>query len=118
MNNFTICISETVMRLVQIGADSEVEALDQAEALYESVLWEEMRDEAPYVHYDVLASSTKKNHTLGRPRTVKEDIPPVFHKNLPAYLSGQIPLTEFAKRCNLSRPSIYKYLRILKEENK
>ena len=60
-----------------------------------------------------LANAREKGHKLGRPQTTKEDIPAIFYKHYPAYAAGQMNVSEFARVCNLSRPTIYKYLRLL-----
>ena len=60
-----------------------------------------------------LANAREKGTRIGRPNTTADDIPSVFYKHYPAYASGQLNLSEFARVCGLSRPSIYKYLRLL-----
>ena len=54
---------------------------------------------------------------MGRPLTTLEDIPDLFFMYYPLYEAGMISASEFARRCNLSRPSIYKYSRIVRESN-
>ena len=60
-----------------------------------------------------LANAREKGHKLGRPQTTKDNIPAIFYKHYPAYAAGQMNVSEFARVCNLSRPTIYKYLRLL-----
>lgn len=60
-----------------------------------------------------LKNAVSKGKILGRPRTTKEAIPQKFLKSYPLYLSGKINKTEFARVCDLSRKSIYKYLEII-----
>jgi DNA-binding phage protein len=50
---------------------------------------------------------------LGRPRTTKDDIPAVFYKHYPAYVAKQMNVSELARVCGLSRPTIYKYLKMV-----
>ena len=50
---------------------------------------------------------------LGRPQTTKDDIPAIFYKHYPAYVARQINVSEFARLCSLSRPTVYKYIRML-----
>ena len=50
---------------------------------------------------------------LGRPQTTKNDIPAVFYKHYPAYVAKQMNVSELARVCGLSRPTVYKYLRML-----
>lgn len=51
---------------------------------------------------------------IGRPHTTKEDIPAVFYRHYPAFMADKINLSEFARLCRLSRPTVYKYLKLLK----
>ena len=51
---------------------------------------------------------------LGRRPTTKDDIPPIFYKHYPAFVAGTMNVSEFARVCGLSRPTVYKYIRILK----
>ena len=50
---------------------------------------------------------------LGRPQTTKDDIPAVFYKHYPAYVAKQMNVSELARVCGLSRPTVYKYLAII-----
>lgn len=47
---------------------------------------------------------------VGRPVTTIENLPNKFVKHYPKYKSGQINKTELARLCEMSRPSIYKYI--------
>lgn len=60
-----------------------------------------------------MANAREKGRRIGRKPTTKEDIPPLFYKHYPAYVSKQINVSEFARLCGLSRPTIYKYLKLL-----
>ena len=61
-----------------------------------------------------LANAVEKGKKLGRPHTTKDDIPAIFYKHYPAFASGSMNVSEFARVCGLSRPTVYKYLNILK----
>lgn len=61
-----------------------------------------------------MENARAKGKPIGRPSTTKEDIPAIFFRHYPAYLSGQMNLSEFARVCRLSRPTVYKYLRMIK----
>ncbi len=61
-----------------------------------------------------LANAVEKGRKLGRPQTTKDDIPPIFYKHYPAFIAGTLNISEFARLCCMSRPTIYKYLRLLK----
>ena len=56
------------------------------------------------------AKATGKH--IGRRPTTKDDIPAVFYKHYPAYRTGNMNVSELARVCGLSRPTVYKYLRI------
>ena len=49
---------------------------------------------------------------IGRPQTTKDDIPAVFFKHYPTFAAGKMNLSELARVCGLSRPAIYKYLKM------
>ena len=55
-----------------------------------------------------------KGKKIGRPHTTKEDIPAVFYRHYSMFMADQINLTELARLCRLSRPTVYKYLKLLK----
>jgi len=58
--------------------------------------------------------NTKANgRKLGRPQTTKDDIPAVFYKHYPTYVARQMNVSELARVCGLSRPTVYKYLRLI-----
>ena len=50
---------------------------------------------------------------IGRPQTTKEDIPAVFFKHYPTFAAGKMNLSELARVCGLSRPTVYKYLKLI-----
>lgn len=54
-----------------------------------------------------------KGKTIGRPRTTADDIPSVFYKHYPKYKNREINKAEFARLCDLSYPTIYKYLKMV-----
>jgi len=60
-----------------------------------------------------MAHARAKGSTMGRPRKTAADIPKLVKKLLPDYCAGSITATEFARRANISRPTLYKYLKIL-----
>lgn len=57
-----------------------------------------------------MANARAKGHRIGRPRSTKEDIPGIFLKHYPAYKAGKMNVSELARVCGLSRPTVYKYL--------
>ena len=60
-----------------------------------------------------MANAKAKGRSIGRPKTTKEDIPAVFMKHYPSLMSGQMNVSELARVCGLSRPTVYKYIKIL-----
>ena len=64
-----------------------------------------------------MANAKAKGAKIGRPKTTKDDIPSLFYKHYPMYKKGELNISEFARLCNLSRASIYKYLNIIEEGN-
>ena len=60
-----------------------------------------------------MAAARAKGRQIGRKPTTKADIPAAFYRHYPAYASGQLNVSELARVCGLSRPTVYKYLRIM-----
>ena len=60
-----------------------------------------------------MRNAKEKGVKVGRRPTTKDDIPPIFYKHYPAFMSKQMNVSEFARVCGLSRPTIYKYLRLV-----
>ena len=59
-----------------------------------------------------LRNASAKGVKLGRPEITKEDLPTLFLRHYPAYKTKQLNVSEFARVCNVSRPTIYKYIEI------
>lgn len=51
-----------------------------------------------------------KGKQIGRKPITKDDIPAAFYKHYPAFMAGNMNLSELARICGLSRPTVYKYL--------
>ena len=60
-----------------------------------------------------MQNAKAKGKRVGRPQTTKEDIPAVFYKHYPLFAAKKMNVSEFARICGLSRPTVYKYLRLL-----
>lgn len=60
-----------------------------------------------------LANDVEKGRKLGRPKTTKDDIPAIFYKHYPAYTAGKLNVSELSRVCGLSRPTVYKYLKLV-----
>lgn len=54
-----------------------------------------------------------KGKAVGRPTVTADSIPGIFYKHYPKYKQGEINKKEFSRLCNLSYPTIYKYLNII-----
>lgn len=54
-----------------------------------------------------------KGRKIGRRPTTKEDIPTNFLKHYAIFMEGKMNVSELARVCGLSRPTVYKYLKIV-----
>ena len=54
-----------------------------------------------------------KGKVVGRPAVTADNIPGIFYKHYPKYKKGEINKKEFSRLCDLSYPTIYKYLSIV-----
>ena len=60
-----------------------------------------------------MENARSKGAAIGRPRSTAEDIPAVFLRHYAAYKEGRMNVSELARVCQLSRGTVYKYLRLL-----
>ena len=60
-----------------------------------------------------MANAKAKGRRIGRPQTTKEDIPAAFLKHYVAFQEGKINVSELARGCGLSRPTVYKYMKMM-----
>ena len=60
-----------------------------------------------------MANAQAKGKQIGRRPTTKEDIPAIFFRHYPTYISGRMNISELARVCGLSRPTVYKYLKMI-----
>ena len=60
-----------------------------------------------------MQNAKAKGKKIGRRPTTKDDIPAVFYKHYPAFSAGKMNLSELARVCDLSRPTVYKYLKLI-----
>ena len=60
-----------------------------------------------------MANARARGKQIGRKPTTKEDIPSVFIKHYHSYINGSMNVSELARICGLSRPTVYKYIRML-----
>ena len=61
-----------------------------------------------------MENAKAKGKQIGRKPTTKDDIPATFYKHYPAFMAGTLNVSELAKVCGLSRPTVYKYFDLLK----
>ena len=60
-----------------------------------------------------MANAKEKGRRIGRPLTTKDDIPAIFHKHYSSYAAHQMNVSELARLCGLSRPTVYKFLKMI-----
>lgn len=60
-----------------------------------------------------MRNAKAKGKVIGRPATTAKSIPNIFYEHYPKYKSGEINKKEFSQLCNLSYPTVYKYLNIV-----
>ena len=61
-----------------------------------------------------MANAASKGVKIGRPTLTKDAIPAVFYRHYPAYTNGQLNVSELARVCDMSRTTVYKYIKALK----
>ena len=61
-----------------------------------------------------MENAKSKGRKIGRPQTTREDIPNVFFKHYPTFVAGKMNVSELARVCGLSRPTVYKYIKMIK----
>ena len=62
-----------------------------------------------------IAYARSKGRRIGRPQLLPSDIPTKVIKIYELYQAGSLNKVDYAKMCNVSRPTLDKYLSILKE---
>lgn len=60
-----------------------------------------------------MENARAKGKKIGRRPTTKDDIPAIFYKHYPSYVTHQMNVSELARVCGLSRPTVYKYLKMV-----
>ncbi|MCL2411818.1 MAG: recombinase family protein [Treponema sp.] len=63
-----------------------------------------------------VANARAKGIKLGRPALTKSKLPQAFLNHYPTYQKGSLTKAEFARLCNCSRPSLYRYLEIIEND--
>ena len=60
-----------------------------------------------------MANAKAKGKKIGRRPTTKEDIPSSFLKHYAIFMEGKMNVSELARVCGLSRPTVYKYMKMM-----
>ena len=61
-----------------------------------------------------MANAKAKGVRIGRPELTKDDIPAIFYRHYPAYVRGELNVSELARVCDMSRTRVYRYLNVLR----
>lgn len=64
-----------------------------------------------------MKNAKAKGKNIGRPKVEEDDIPSIFYKHYPKYKNHEINKKEFARLCDLSYPTIYKYLDLVEHKS-
>ncbi|CEN26588.1 recombinase family protein [Paraclostridium sordellii] len=64
-----------------------------------------------------MANAKSKGKIIGRPTTTVDDIPSIFLKHYPKYKNKQINVSELARLCDMSRTTIYKYIKLVEHQD-
>ena len=60
-----------------------------------------------------MENAKAKGSRIGRPKFKKEDIPTNFLKHYAIFMEGKMNVSELARVCGLSRPTVYKYMKMM-----
>jgi len=60
-----------------------------------------------------MQNAKAKGKKVGRKPTTKEDIPAIFYRHYPTFAAKKMNVSELSRICGLSRPTVYKYLKLL-----
>jgi DNA invertase Pin-like site-specific DNA recombinase len=60
-----------------------------------------------------MQNAKAKGKQVGRKPTTKEDIPAIFYRHYPTFVAKKMNVSELARICKLSRPTVYKYLKLV-----
>jgi len=60
-----------------------------------------------------MENAKAKGKHVGRRPTTKDDIRAIFHKHYTAFRDGKMNVSELARVCGISRPTVYKYLKLI-----
>ena len=60
-----------------------------------------------------VANARAKGKRVGRPQLSLADVPQPFLRHYPSYKDGSLNMTELARVCGISRPSAYRYAKLI-----
>ena len=116
MSNITINYKNSTIEITK--------SFEKQASVYGSQAYNELREaRAEFPTYRLAIKANKSSSTfnakakgvrIGRPQMTRDDIPQIFYRHYPAYLSGDLNVSELARVCELSRNSVYKYIDMLK----
>ena len=111
MNKYYIKLTKKNSIVVEVEAESKYLALAMVHENVESYFVDLERSQN--VVELAIVSSPRSPKKVGRPKSSIENIPRIFHSYYPLYQKGAINISDSARLCSFSRPTIYKYLRLI-----
>ena len=60
-----------------------------------------------------IANAAAKGVRIGRPQVTADNIPATFLRHYPSYKKGELNVSELARVCDLSRTTVYRYIKLL-----
>ena len=113
-------VQEKKIKLVIAGSitidcspGKELDAISKGMMLMWGVFAELERDIITARIRSGMLNARSKGIKLGRPQTTIETLPYNFLKYYPMYQNGRINLSELSRLSSISRPTLYKYLKIV-----
>lgn len=64
-----------------------------------------------------MSNAKAKGKVIGRPTRTVDDIPGIFLKHYPKYKNKQANVSELSRLCNMSRTTIYKYIKLVEHQD-
>lgn len=98
---------------IDCSPGKELDAISKGMMLMWGVFAELERDIITARIRSGMKNAVEKGIKLGRPKTTAETLPYNFLKYYPMFQKGNINLSELSRLSGISRPTIYKYLKLL-----
>lgn len=106
--------AENAEEAMQFAQNCKTERIKDISGFYpESAI---AMDDLPQLETFVKKTQQKRravDRPVGRPRTTKDDIPKAFRTFYQDYKQKKISVTGLSRMFSLSRPTVYKYIRML-----